>query len=144
MEKTKPIPTNRKELQARIRELSLLKREQEMAIQDGIREVRERLRPSRLIGEAAQGLLFGDPESTNAPLMRELVSQVIGLVLPQGLLAKLSGKIGGALLTRGANQLLTNAVVNNREEIGKTIVSAWKQLKHKFSRNGQAVKETAS
>lgn len=137
MKKTNTPPANRKELQASIREMRRLKLEQEAVIRNEIKEIKGLLSPARLAGEAFRSVLLGSGQGSDAPVMHQLVSQVIGFILPQGMLTKLSGKIGGALITRGVNQLLTNTIVNNREEIMSGVASAWEQLKKKFSRNGK-------
>lgn len=134
MKKNSTQPRSRKELLIRISELKGEQKQLELEIGEGIQNVYTQLNPVRIIRNSLTEVLRSDAEDENPVIIQGLLNRAVGLVMPDKLLQKVSGKIGGVLLSKGVQTLVTNLLINNRESIGNGIMSLWDKIQTKVGK----------
>lgn len=127
-------PKNRTELLYRINELRARKVVLETEMDQSVKDLAHGLNPINLLSNAAKSLMHDD--STSTFMLRTGVSEVLGFALRNVLFPSFGKKLIGGIALRGAQKLVTDKILNNRDLIGNASTMLWNEIKTRFSKNG--------
>lgn len=129
-------PRNRKELMLSINNLKARKEFLENQIEGNIQEIGHQLNPVNLLSKAAKGLM--EDENTSKFIVRTGISGVLGFALRNLLFPSFGHKLIGGIALKGAQSLVTNKLMENRDLISNASSLLWSELKKRFSKKSQS------
>lgn len=125
-------PKNRTELLYRMKELRARKVLLETQMDENVKDLVHELNPMNLLSKAANSLMHND--STSTFILRTGVSEVLGFALRNLLFPSIGKKLIGGIALRGAQKLVTDKILVNRDWIGNASSLLWNEIRSRFSK----------